>query len=196
MSSSSISRQLIHTRKIHTQVFRREDGLWDIEASLLDTKGKDFHLASSMRAKGEPIHQMLLTITIDTQFNVLAAKAESLAVPYPGFCESITPEYEKLVGLNLISGFRAAVKNLFKGMKGCSHITELCSVLPTAAIQAFAGEVLQSKVEGEAHPDQMPFQLNGCHALRTDGEVVKKYYKIWYGAPLVVPEMRKPGSSD
>ena len=196
MSSSHISRQLIHTRKMHTQVFRREDGLWDIEVSLLDTKGKDFHLASSVRVKGEPIHQMLLAITIDTQFNVLAARAESLAVPYPGSCELITPEYEKLVGLNLVSGFRAAVKNLFKGIKGCSHITELCSVLPTAAIQAFAGEVLQSKVDGDAHPDQMPFQLNGCHALRTDGEVVKKYYKIWYGAPLVAPEMRKPGSSD
>ena len=194
--SSSVPRQLIHTRQIHTQVFRREDDLWDIEASLIDTKGKDFHLASSMRLKGEPIHHMTLTITIDTQFNVVAAKAESLSVPYPGSCELIAPDYSKLVGLNLVSGFRAAVKNLYKGIKGCSHITELCSVLPTAAIQGFAGEILQSKVEEAADSSQMPFQLNGCHALRTDGEVVKKHYKVWYGAPLLAPEMPKLGSKD
>ena len=194
--SNPVSRQLIHTRQIHTEVFRREDGLWDIEASLLDTKGKDFHLASSMRLKGEPIHHMTLAITIDTQFNVLAAKAVSLAVPYPGSCELIAPDYSKLVGLNLICGFRAAVKGLFKGIKGCSHITELCSVLPTAAIQGFAGEILQSRVEEAGDLAQMPFQLNGCHALRTDGEVVKKHYKVWYGAPLVAPEMPKLRSKD
>ena len=194
--SNHVSRQLIHTRQIHTEVFRREDGLWDIEASLLDTKGKDFHLASSIRSKGEPIHHMTLVITIDTQFNVLAAKASSLAVPYPGSCELISSDYSKLVGLNLVSGFRAAVKGLFKGIKGCSHITELCSVLPTAAIQGFAGEILQSRVEETGDSAQMPFQLNGCHALRTDGEVVKKHYKVWYGAPLVPPEMPKLGSKD
>lgn len=194
--SSSSPRQLIHTRQINTQVFRRGDGLWDIEASLLDTKGKDFHLASSMRLKGEPIHHMTLSITIDTQFNVVAAKAESLAVPYPGSCELITPDYGKLVGLNLVSGFRAAVKSLYKGIGGCSHITELCSVLPTAAIQGFAGEILQSKTEEDGNSGQMPFQLNGCHALRTDGEVVKKYYKVWYGAPLVAPEIPKLGSKN
>jgi hypothetical protein len=193
---SPVSRQLIHTRQIHTQVFRRDDDLWDIEISLIDTKGKDFHLASSMRKKGEPIHHMTLTVTIDTQFKVLAAKAESLAVPYPGTCELITPDYSKLVGLNLLSGFRAEVKNLFKGIKGCSHITELCSVLPTAAIQGFAGEILQSRAEELSDPTQMPFQLNGCHALRTDGEVVKNHYKVWYGAPLVAPEMPKLGTKD
>lgn len=194
--SSSVSRQLIHTRQIHTQVFRREDDLWDIEISLIDTKGKDFHLASSMRKKGEPIHHMTLMVTIDTQFNVLVAKAESLAVPYPGSCEAITPDYSKLVGLNLLSGFRAAVKDLFKGINGCSHITELCSILPTAAIQGFAGEILQSRVEESNDPNQMPFQLNGCHALRTDGDVVKNHYKVWYGAPIIAPEMPKLGSKD
>ena len=183
MSNSSVhvSRQLIHTRKISAEVFLREDGLWDIEASLLDTKGKDFSLSSGVCLKGEPIHNMTLCVTIDKEFNVLEAKVKAKSVPYQGHCEKIEPDYEKLVGLNLGRGFRSAIKELFSGISGCSHITELCSVLPTVAIQGFAGEVIMVK---EPADGQMPFQLNGCHALRTDGEAVKKYHPTWFGAPI------------
>ena len=82
MSSSPVARQLIHTREIKTQVFRRDDGLWDIEASLIDTKAKDFPLASGVKSAGEPIHHMILTLTIDDQFNVLTANAKAQSVPY------------------------------------------------------------------------------------------------------------------
>lgn len=195
MSSSTNARQLIHTRQINTQIFRRDDGLWDIEASLLDTKGKDFHLASGVKEKGEPIHHMVLTVTIDTHFNVLAANAKSISVPYPGHCDTIETEYSKLVGLNLLSGFRKAIKELFEGVKGCSHISELCTVIPTVAIQGFAGEVFQlGEREGENH-QEMPFQLNRCHALRTDGPAVKKYYKTWFGQEVRPTDLPKKKNS-
>jgi len=195
MSSSTSTRQLIHTRQINAQIFRRDDGLWDIEASLLDTKGKDFHLASGIKEKGEAIHHMVLTVTIDTHFNVVAANAKALSVPYPNYCDTIEAEYSKLVGLNLLSGFRRAIKELFDGVKGCSHISELCTVIPTVAIQGFAGEVFQlGEREGEKH-QEMPFQLNRCHALRTDGPAVKKYYKTWFGRAVQPTELPKKKNS-
>ena len=181
-------RQLIHTRQIATQVYLREDGLWDLEATLLDTKGKDFHLSSEIRAKGEAIHDMTLCITIDDKFNILAAKTSAKAVPYNQHCKEIEPDYQKLVGLNLVKGFKAALKELFAGVAGCSHMTELCSILPTVAIQGFAGEVNMMIDRGNG---PMPFQLNGCHALRTDGEAVKKYHQVWYGAPVIHKDTSK-----
>jgi hypothetical protein len=175
------SRKLIHTRKISTQAFLREDGLWDLEASLLDTKSKDFPLSSGLRKGGEAIHKMTLCVTIDASFNILDASATTHAAPYEQYCNKIEPEYKKLVGLNLVKGFRKATRDLFAGVSGCSHMTELCSVLPTVAIQSFAGEVIKVTDQGDG---QMPFQLNGCHALRTDGEAVKKYYPVWFGSPV------------
>lgn len=180
--SSASSRQLIHTRQITTQVYLRNDGLWELEATLLDTKGKDFHLSSGVRVKGEAIHDMILCVTIDDKFNILAAKAITKAAPYNEHCKQIEPDYQKLVGLNLVKGFRTALKELFAGVAGCSHLTELCSVLPTVAIQGFAGEVIGVKDDSSG---EMPFILNRCHALKTDGEAVKKYHKVWYGAPIV-----------
>ncbi|MGO3746690.1 MAG: DUF2889 domain-containing protein, partial [Alcaligenes aquatilis] len=38
----SIAREPMHTRTITVQSFAREDGLWDLEASLLDVKSYDF----------------------------------------------------------------------------------------------------------------------------------------------------------
>jgi Protein of unknown function (DUF2889) len=187
-TTTPVARELIHTRKISTQVFVREDGLWDLEASLIDTKGKDFALSSGVRPKGEPIHEMTLCVTIDSSFNIVAAKATTKAAPYLGHCQEIEPDYSKLVGLNLVKGFRNALKELFAGIAGCSHMTELCSVLPTVAIQGFAGEIIKVTDQGNG---QMPFQLNGCHALRTDGEAVKKYHTAWFGTPVISKQTSK-----
>ena len=188
MSSSPVARQLIHTREIKTQVYRREDGLWDIEASLIDTKAKDFPLASGVKLAGEPIHHMILSLVIDNQFNVLAASARTQSAPYVGYCDKIEPNYQMLVGLNLLNGFRGAVKEKFAGILGCSHMTELSTILPTVAIQAFAGEVIKVADHGTG---EMPFQLNRCHALRTDGDAVKKYHPTWFGMPLTPKDIPK-----
>ena len=181
------TRRLVHTRNIRAEVFARDDGLWDVEAELIDTKGKDFRLATGMRASGEPIHHMRLRVTIDTSMQVVDVDAASLSVPYPGSCESIAPAYRQLVGLNLMKDFRRQVRSRLGGTQGCTHITELTNVLPTAAIQAFAGEVIRTRDISETDPsppggalETQPFQLDRCHALRTDGPAVARYYPRWY----------------
>lgn len=173
---SAHGRRLVHRRAIDVQVFAHHDGrLWDLEATLEDTKTRAFELATGPRAAGQPIHSMLLRLTIDTGFNVVGAHAQTLAAPYPGFCEDFGDAYRSLVGLNLLRGFTHAVKQRLHGVLGCTHITELTRVLPTAAIQAFAGEVIRPEAGGE----QQPFQLDRCHALRLDGPVVLRYYPRW-----------------
>ena len=182
------TRRHVHTRTVRAEVFVRDDGLWDLEAELVDTKGADFRLATGVRLAGEPIHRMTLTITIDTGLQVLDARAESLSVPYPGACETIAPDYRQLVGLNLMHNFRRDVRARLGGIAGCTHITELTNVLPTAAIQAFAGEVIRTRDASEADPapgpdaplETKPFQLDRCHALRSDGPAVATFYPRWY----------------
>ena len=64
------------------------------------------------------------------------------------------------------------------GILGCTHLTELAQVLPTAAVQAYAGEVIRH-VRRATSDTETPFQLDRCHALRTDGAAVAKYYPRW-----------------
>ena len=64
------------------------------------------------------------------------------------------------------------------GVLGCTHLSELTQVLPTAVIQAFAGEVIDTR--GEADASTKPFQIDRCHALRSDGEAVRLHYPRWH----------------
>jgi hypothetical protein len=180
------SRRHVHSRSIKVEAYARDDGLWDLEARLVDTKARDFQLATGLRVAGDPVHDMSLWVTIDTRLNVIEAGARSDRVPYPGHCEAIGPDYRKLVGLNLAKDFRRHVRERLGGVRGCTHLSELAGVLPSAAVQAFANEVYPTR--DTAHPEhdsdeRKPFQLDRCHALRTDGAAVATYYPRWTRAP-------------
>ncbi len=182
------SRAPRNLRSITAQAFERDDGLWDLEARLLDSRPADVRLASGVRAAGDPIHDLWLRITVDTQFNIVDADAASDAVPYPGYCDTIGDAYRQLIGLNLMQGFRHAVRERLGGKAGCTHLTELASVLPTAMIQAFAGTVMPTR-DGhhEDEDSEPPFQLDRCHALRRDGSAVARYYPRWAIKPVDQP---------
>jgi len=181
--SQPVNRTPRHRRVITADAYEREDGLWDIEARLTDHKLRDLVLATGKtRQEGEALHDLWLRVTIDLRFNVVDVEAASEAVPYVGHCEAIGPDYRKLIGLNLLKGFRKAVRDRMAGIAGCSHLSELATAIPTAAIQAFASDVIDTRdTGGDDHNPHPPFQLHGCHALRFDGEAVRQYYPRWYG---------------
>lgn len=188
--SPPVSRQLRHCRAIRAEAFERDDGLWDIEARLTDHKPRDVALAPGIRPNGLPIHELWLRITIDRKLTVVDAEASSDWVPYPGHCEAANPAYRALIGLNLLNDFRRQSRHRLGGTAGCTHLTEVCAVLPTVAVQAFAGDVWNMHAGergavnaggercGESEP---PLQLGHCQALRFDGEVVRRFYPRWYG---------------
>jgi hypothetical protein len=167
----------MHTRSIRVQGYAREDGLWDIEAELIDTKAYGFaRQGGNIVPAGQPIHHMHLRITIDTEYSIVAAQAVYDAAPYGHHCTCIEAAYGDMVGMNLLKGFRQQVKTRFGRTGGCTHMTELALVLPTAAVQSMASR----RRENSAKDGQRPFQLDGCHALSIDGEVVREHYPKWY----------------
>ena len=176
---SQASRLLRHRRQIDVQVFARDDGLWEVDARLTDVKTRDAHLAGGVRPAGTPIHDMLLRLVVDHSLTIVESGAESLQVPYPGVCDAHGDAYGRLAGLNLLQGFRQALRERVGGVLGCTHLTELAQVLPTAVVQAFAGEVIDTR----GHGDERPFQIDRCHALRSDGPAVREHYPRWFRAP-------------
>ena len=174
------AREPLHTRSIRVNSFEREDGQWDLEAELIDTKAYDFPRQVGMHYAGQPIHHMHLRITIDDQYTITSAVAAYDAAPYAEHCTCIAPDYQALVGMNLLRNFRQTVKDRFARMAGCTHMTELSYVLPTVAVQTMSNRRRQEQAED---PKKRPFQLTGCHALRLDGPVAKEFYPQWYVAP-------------
>jgi hypothetical protein len=172
---TEVERELLHTRRVRYEGYKRGDGLWDIEAHLTDIKNHDYQLKTGVRRAGQPVHSMWIRLTIDSKFTITDASASSDAVPYPGGCEAIVPAYRKLIGLNLAKDFRKKTRELLGGVRGCTHLTEMLGGMPTAAIQSFAGEMKEERDDGSK-----PFQLDQCHALETTTETVKNWYPKWY----------------
>lgn len=185
--STAPVRRLVHRRSISVECYAREDGLWDLQAELRDVKTRDITLSERNRPAGVPVHDMLLVVTIDNALNITAARSHTLFSPY-ATCDDHDDAYKKLVGLNLLRGFRAAVRERLGGVLGCTHLTELTQVLPTAAIQGLAGlaTIALPPVAEAERPAHMPFQLNRCHALRLDGPAVAEFYPRW--AQPAVPQ--------
>jgi hypothetical protein len=169
----TVAREPLHARAIEIRGYRREDGLYDIEGHLVDTKPYDFKLAAGVRKAGVPVHDMWLRITVDKSLNIVDAAASTDSMPYVGECDAIVPAYRKLVGLAIRPGYHRHLKELLGGVRGCTHITELAGALATAAFQTMAGQRVQD-------PAKRPFQLDRCHALAETGAVVGRYYPKWY----------------
>src|SRR6476660_3313456 len=121
---TEVERELLHTRRVRYEGYKRADGLWDIEAHLTDIKNHDYHLKTGVRRAGQPVHSMWLRLTIDRRFTVVEEAGSSEAVPYPGGCESFAHPYRQLVGLNFLHRHRQNPNEVLGGFCGDTQLTE------------------------------------------------------------------------
>lgn len=174
-------RKSVHTRRVSCEGFEREDGLLEIEGLLVDTKPMQLQMPTRMLPAGEPVHQMRVTLVLDRERTILDVRATTEHSPYP-VCGEIASSYRQLVGLRIEPGFTQQVKRMFRGVQGCSHITEM---LPTMASTVFQMLWSDSEFDGvdAAGSARRTSPLGGCHALKLDGEVVRTYFPHLKGAP-------------
>ncbi|ALG67442.1 DUF2889 domain-containing protein [Beggiatoa leptomitoformis] len=176
-----VTRQLLHTRRIECCGYHREDGLWDIEAYLIDTKSYSFpnKFRDSIQA-GEPLHALGLRLTLDDNLLIHEATAIIDASPF-AVCPEITPRFALLKGLQIATGWNRKVKNLLGDIKGCTHLVELLAPLATTAYQTIYGATKEKREQEMAeHPDKKPALLDSCHALDCNGVVVKTFFPRFY----------------
>jgi len=178
-------RDKLHRRVIHCEGFAREDGLWDIEGHITDTKSYEFH--NEWRggiAPGVAVHDMWLRLTLDDDFVVRMVDVAFDATPFP-LCGDIAGAYQQLVGLTLGPGWSRAVRSALGGRRGCTHVTELLGPMATVAFQTIIAEKRRraraaARNESEQKWREKPPFIDGCHAWVADGEVVRRFLPEFY----------------
>ena len=171
-------RALSHTRNIHCCGYQREDGLWDIEAHLVDTKTYPFdNLHRGRIEAGQPVHEMWIRLTIDEDFLIHDAEVATDAAPFPT-CLDIVDAFAALKGMRMGGGFVREVRQAFSGTRGCTHLVELLAPMATTAFQTLFPT--REKRAAAAPSRQRPKVIDTCHALSADGEVVKRQWPEFY----------------
>ncbi|RLK51366.1 DUF2889 family protein [Alkalispirillum mobile] len=173
--SPAADRTPIHRRQIECNGYRRDDGLWDIEAHLLDTRGYSFPnrwRPGGRIAAGDPLHQMALRLTVDDQLVIRDVEAAVDASPFPE-CAEVRARFRDLIGVRIGPGWRRSINRVVGGVKGCTHLVELLGPMATVAYQTL-GTTRRPSADEEGAP--RPPQLNTCHGWRESGEAVQVLY--------------------
>jgi hypothetical protein len=104
------ARRLLHRRAIDCDGYLREDGLWEVEARLVDTK--TFLQRDQFRGDlppGSPVHDIRLRLAVDDSLTVREAETNMAATPYPT-CIEVDGILRRLVGEQIGRGFRETVR--------------------------------------------------------------------------------------
>ncbi len=179
-------RRLLHQRDIELRGYQRDDGLFDIEATLTDTKTYAFTNQDRGEVHpGTPVHRMLARMTIDTDMTIQRFEADTEYGPFR-ICPAAAPNFAALAGLVIGRGFLKAANDRVGGIKGCTHLRELLGQMGTVAFQTMFGVRKDPAPNAIANPTR-PALLNSCLAFAEDGEVAVRNWPEWHAAKAAKP---------
>ena len=174
------AREQVHRRQVTCDGFLRQDGLWDIEGHLRDTKNQEIKMPDrpgGIIPVGEALHDMSIRISVDLELRIHEVETTMDATPF-NHCPSIAPVYKKLIGEQIRPGFTKRVRELFGGTAGCTHLVELMGPVATTAMQV----TFFARMQAHEDPRNAPAEhlLGSCHAYAPDSVVVEKYFPNYY----------------
>lgn len=192
-------REAIHERNVVTTGFLRADGLWDIEAVLVDRKTYASTTTDGQsRAAGEPVHHLQIRLTIDDTLTVRAAVAAMPNTPYRECGAAGTP-VSGLVGVRIGRNWRQEIEAAMGGVRGCTHLREMLNAMATVAIQTVSSYLsYQRRQRGEpAFSATVPgHQMGRCLAWDFNGPVVARIAPQFIGyIPRRQPDSREVRST-
>ena len=168
---ASTSRTDLHHRSIDLRGYRRDDGLFDIEGHVVDTK--TYPMQRDGRhpetPAGAPVHDMWIRLVVDEDLVVKDIIAVTDASPYPICREAVAP-MTRIIGERIKAGWTNMVKARLGGAQGCTHLMELLMPLATAAYQTIHPVRI-------SRPDVLtasgrPAKIDSCYAFASHREVV------------------------
>jgi len=174
-------RRHVHSRTVRCEGYFREDGLWEVEAALLDTKPfphDDWERGP--RKVGDPVHKMSIRLTVDRHLVVVEAHGAMDDVPY-GTCQDVPARMAALVGLKLGAGWRRAVRERLPKLHACTHMIELIGPAITTLFQSMSYR--EPPDDGAAHAaktnPRKPYFIDDCWSWRADGPTVAKHFPMF-----------------
>jgi hypothetical protein len=168
-------RRLMHHRSVECLGYLREDGLWEVEAQLVDTKPyarRDRYRGDQQ--PGDPVHDIRLRLAIDDTFLIHEAGTTMQSTPY-ATCVNVEGILQRLVGERIGKGWREIVRRKIGKLETCTHLQELLGPAVTTLFQTVSRNKNpedQGSFDRSNELTEPPFFVGGCYSWRLDGPVV------------------------
>lgn len=169
-------------RKIHNpvndmQAWAREDGLFDVEAWLVDTKPFAFirFISSEPWPANTPSHDLSIRLSVDRDFVVREVDVATDATPF-GVCKQAGPTLDALIGERIARAWSKRVKELLHGAASCTHLMEMLIPMGTTALQG----IRALKNEAKMNPADHVHKVDTCFAYGASREVEWQFWPDRY----------------
>ena len=189
---STTEREELHHRTISMKVFRRKDGLYDVEAHLVDTKPFAFERVNrpDLLPAGQPLHDLWVRLVLDDEHTLHAVEAASDTTPF-AICPKAGASLSVLVGERIGKGWSKVVRERLQRVDNCTHLVELLMPMATTALMGTRGA---KPIAVRFLAGTRPSQLDTCYAWSTEREMVVNAWPEYSKKSVPADSPRKDSS--
>jgi len=162
----------IHSRSISLSTYPHTDSEIITEGTLIDKSHKQiFNIMGKIKKPGT-IHHMVARLLIKgNPLRIIHAEAQMHHVPLDE-CRGTLDTLEKIIGIEVKSGFSNTIREIMGGKNGCIHLTHLVTVMAQEIVH---GWLTHKRRERSSVPENIDnftgneFILNSCRMWAKDG---------------------------
>ena len=173
-ADARVTREELHFRRIDMRGYRRDDGMYEVEGRVVDTKPRDFSPGNGtgrVVPAGEPIHDMGVRLVFDADMVIHAVETFMDATPFP-VCLGGRQALQSLKGVRIGGGWSREVRSRLGGAASCTHIMEILIPLATTAFQTMS-------TERRGRPEPLdaqgrPRKIDSCYAYAAHTDVIQR----------------------
>lgn len=179
MTAPDVTRRELHHRSIDLRGYERSDGLFEVESRMIDRKTDDFisWLGYDTVPAGNPIHDMGVRLTFDTDMVVQAVATFTDASPYP-ICPGGGEALQSLIGLSMTKGWSQQVRDRLSGAAACTHLMHLLMPMATVAFQTM--HPFRPKAQLSVDANGRPKKIDSCYAYAANRQLVERHWPSFY----------------
>ena len=119
----------IHNRNISLVTYPHNDSEIIVEGTLIDRRDKKiFNILGKVVEPGFVHHMVVRLLVKGNPLMIVKAEAEMHHVPMDD-CRTTLVTLEKLIGIEVRSGFSNIIRKTIGGKNGCTHLTHLITVM-------------------------------------------------------------------
>lgn len=162
----------VHSRSIDMKSYILDAETILIEGWLRDDRFVKIYDTTGAEMDRGPVHYLTIRLKVGgASPTILDAEAEMPHVPLE-FCRTALDTIPKIIGMRLQAGFVKKVRALMGGVKGCSHLTHLLTVMSQAALHGYITNKWRQRQPVATSLDEVEdieFLVGSCRSWAEDG---------------------------
>jgi hypothetical protein len=162
----------IHNRNISLVTYPHNDSEIIVEGTLMDRRGKKiFNILGKVVEPGIVHHMVVRLLVKGNPLMIVHAEAEMHHVPMED-CRSTLVSLEKIIGIEVRSGFSNIIRKTIGGKNGCTHLTHLVTVMGQEIVH---GWLTHKRSDSKSVPERIDsftgseYILNSCKMWTKEG---------------------------